>query len=75
MYVESRTVALYQWRKEKMDIRIGGSEAVLWGRSAVDQIRKREMYGKKKRKKEKKDGRVGTGGKCVMKEASARSSE
>lgn len=30
---------------------------------------------KKKRKKEKKDGRVGTGGKCVMKEASARSSE
>lgn len=27
------------------------------------------------KKKEKKDGRVGTGGKCVMKEASARSSE
>lgn len=41
----------YQWRKEKIDIRIGGSEAVLWGRSAVDQIRKREMYGKKKGKK------------------------
>lgn len=28
-----------------------------------------------KKKKGKKDGRVGTGGKCVMKEASARSSE
>lgn len=28
-----------------------------------------------KKKRKKKDGRVGTGGKCVMKEASARSSE
>lgn len=26
----------------------------MWGRSAVDQIRKREMYGKQKKKKEKK---------------------